>query len=155
MTTSFNATSFNATSLKPTSFNATSLKTTSLKTTPFKIDYRNYPEFMFAMIAAYLPPSEALYVSRAAGDVTFRHQDSEGCTYKNGLLHSYEDKPAVSRAGYQMWYKNGELHRDGDLPAYVSDGKKQWYSNGVLHRDGKPAFIEGRIQEFYIHGVLQ
>jgi hypothetical protein len=148
-------TSLNTTSLKTTSLKTTSLNTTSLKTTSLKIDYREYPECMFAMIAAYLSPSEGFHLRRAAGNLTFRHEDSEGRTYKNGVLHSYEDKPAVNTLLYQMWYKNGELHREGDLPAYVSDRNRQWYINGVLHRDGKPAFIEGDVQEFYTYGVLQ
>jgi antitoxin component YwqK of YwqJK toxin-antitoxin module len=91
---------------------------------------------MFAMIAAYLSPSEGFHLRRAAGNLTFRHEDSEGRTYKNGVLHSYEDKPAVNTLLYQMWYKNGELHREGDLPAII-DGEhyKIWYKNGYVYRN--------------------
>jgi hypothetical protein len=70
--------------------------------TLLKIDYRHYPEFMFAMIAAYIPISEGHDLRRVAGKVVFRH-DRDGCTYKNGLLHSYSDKPAYTRGKYQVW----------------------------------------------------
>ena len=44
-------------------------------TTQIKINYKEYPEFMFAMISAYLPVKEASIVSKLAGDVLFRHED--------------------------------------------------------------------------------
>ena len=58
------------------------------------IDYKEYPEFMFAMIASYLTEDEADVLRPATGEVIFRHIDEKGNTYKNGLLHSYDDNPA-------------------------------------------------------------
>jgi hypothetical protein len=60
-----------------------------------KLNYKHYPEYMFAMIAAYLPKHEGDDLRRAAGKVIFKHTDDSRNTYKNGLLHSYNDLPAV------------------------------------------------------------
>ena len=57
-----------------------------------KIDYRKYPEYMFAIIATYLPVSEGDDIRKCAGNVIFRHEQ-DGKTYKNGTLHSFDDKP--------------------------------------------------------------
>jgi hypothetical protein len=68
----------------------------------FKIDYR---EYMFAMIASYLPSREGDDLRRIAGKVVFRHRDNDGNTYKNGLLHSYNDLPAVINGHIQLEHK--------------------------------------------------
>ena len=97
-----------------------------------------------------------------------KYTDEEGWTYCNGLLHSFDDQPAViqtwgvsrgigwpvfNRTRHQedpatlftslRWYKNGKLQRYGDLPAMVdSIGNQSWHSNNELHRDGdQPAKI--------------
>ena len=68
-------------------------------------------------------------------------------TYKNDVLHSYDDKPAVVKGNHQEWYKEGVRHRDGDLPALVSLYSNEWWVNGKRHRDGdKPAVIEGLVR---------
>jgi antitoxin component YwqK of YwqJK toxin-antitoxin module len=111
--------------------------------TTIKIDYKEYPEFMFAMIAAYLPPEEGHDIRRIAGKVVFRYNDNEGRTYKNGVLHSYEDNPAVIDGKRKEWYKDGEIHRDGDFPAVIDGYFKNWCKNGKLHREGDlPAIIK-------------
>lgn len=52
--------------------------------------------------------------------------------YKNGLLHSYNDKPAkILKGGTRFWYKHGKQHRDNGRPAEIySDGEKRWYLDG-------------------------
>ena len=96
----------------------TTEKTTHLQgvTNPLSLNYKDYPEFMFAMIAAYLPPYEGYYLRTVAGSVVFRHIDRDGRTYKNGLLHSYDDVPAINKNDYKAWYLDGKLHRHGDNP---------------------------------------
>ena len=107
-----------------------------------KLNYKDYPEYMFAMVAAYLPSSEGEYLRLAAGSVVFRHTDRYGNTYKNGLLHSYEDIPAVLCETRKSWYRDGRLHRDEDLPAVIDKHYTEWYQNGKVHRDGdQPAYI--------------
>ena len=143
-----------------------------MMTTTIKINYKEYPEYMFAIIAAYLPESEGDDLRRVSGKVVFRH-DKDGCTYKNGVLHSFNDYPArINQNGMMYWYVNGQLHRNGDLPAIVSpntsnyyrawykkgrchrdndlpaikysDGTDEWYSNGKLHRENNlPSVIGG------------
>ena len=39
----------------------------------FKVNYKDYPEYMFAMIAAYLPKNKGNDLRRVAGSVIFRH----------------------------------------------------------------------------------
>ena len=70
-------------------------------------------------------------------------------TFKENLLHSYEDQPAIQYSpviknklfGY---YYEGKLHREGDLPAYINTWNgvetEAWYNYGKRHREGdKPA----------------
>jgi len=142
-----------------------------------------FPEFIFAEIASMLGKGpEGDLLRKYCGNTTVR-DNIKGSTYRNGVLHSYQDKPAeISYGHYGLWYKNGKLHRDGDLPAYVDlkhpetfctwykngkihrDGdlpaliegdRKVWYKNGVKHRDGDlPGYIEGKTQKWYVRGVL-
>jgi hypothetical protein len=108
-----------------------------------KINYKEYPEYMFAIIAAYLPMHEGHELRRISGSVVFRSEDVYGNTYKNGLLHSYDDKPAYTNFSCKRWYKDGKIHRDNDLPADINGENKIWYKNGKIYRDGdKPAFID-------------
>jgi len=109
-----------------------------------KINYKEYPECMFAVIAAFLHPHEGEEVRKMAGKVGFRSEDRDGRTYRNGLLHSYDDLPAAESLYFKtkMWYKNGKRHRDGDLPAVYSSTNAEWYVDGKHHREGGlPAII--------------
>ena len=101
------------------------------------INYKEYPECMFAMIAAYLPIDDAEVLVPATGKVVFRHTNREGSTYKNGLLHSYDDKPAIfcKISRQKIWFKDGKRHRDCDLPAIESPSLLAWYKNGKRHRE--------------------
>ena len=127
-----------------------------------KLNYKDYPEFMFAIICGYLPSSEGDDLRRVSGNVVFRHEDKYGRTYKNGLLHSYDDKPANDINGCKVWYRNGKQHRCGDEPAYIHKfGNnspvfvKKWYKNGELYRDGdKPAFMDVNWEEWWKNGKL-
>jgi hypothetical protein len=68
-------------------------------------------------------------------------------TYKDGLLHSYDDKPALVKGSRQEWYRDGVRHRDGDLPAVASLYSNEWWVNGKRHREGdKPSVIEGLVR---------
>ena len=88
--------------------------------TQIKINYKEYPEFMFAIIASYLPSEEGDDIRRLAGKVVFRHRDIHNHTCKNGLLHSFDDKPAVVISDVEKWFKDGLIHRDNDLPAIIN-----------------------------------
>lgn len=59
--------------------------------------------------------------------------------YKNGLLHSYNDNPAVYIENYagteviMRWFKDGVLHRDNGPADYRSKGKvADWYKDGTM-----------------------
>ena len=129
-------------------------------TTISPVNYQDYPECMFAMVAAFLPANEAELFREVTGKVCFRHQDSQGKTYKNGVLHSYEDQPAVSTATYKIWYKDGKIHRDGGQPAYIDSECTEWYKEGKLHRESLsgepdlPAVIRGEFNlQWWVNGV--
>lgn len=102
-----------------------------------------------------------------AGDVSIEYTvtTSEGdiYTYKDGLLHSIKDRPAVritfdSCVQIQLWYRNGLKHRDLK-PAVIDNlGMEEWWQDGRLHRIGAPAVIEplvhGGYQEWWLNGAL-
>ena len=122
----------------------------------FKINYKEYPEFMFAMIAAYLPRDEGNELRKISGSLVFRSEDEKGNTYKNGLLHSYADMPAINEANFKAWYKDGVVHREDDKPAVIEFGWHDWYFNGKRHREGgKPAVVGTDYKGWYIHGIFQ
>ena len=64
--------------------------------------------------------------------------------YKNGVLHSENDRPAVETNTCKKWMKGGLLHRDNDLPA-IDDtlyGVRYWYNTGLLDRENDLPAIE-------------
>jgi len=118
-------------------------------------NYKNYPECMFAMLSAFVPAEQADVFRRLAGDAVFRSEESNGDTYKNGLLHSFDDLPAVNDKGLKMWYKNGKPHREGDKPAIIDGNHLMWMIDGLPHREGDlPAVIDedNQEQEWYKNG---
>ena len=62
-------------------------------------------------------------------------------TYKDGVLHSFDDKYAAKRTTtyphYSMtiisWYENGLLHRDNKQPAYLCGSERRYYYKGGLY----------------------
>jgi len=118
--------------------------------TQIRINYKEYPECMFAMIAAFLPSEEGDYLRYVSGKVFYRSKDANGNTYRNGLLHSYNDKPALVNGMRQEWYKNGKKHREHDKPAIIDQNIQEWFKNGMCHREGDlPAVIEDYNGEIY------
>lgn len=121
--------------------------------TELQINYKEYPEYMFAIIAAFLPENEGRDLRKIAGNDVFRSNGENGRTYKNGLRHSYNDQPVVIRGQYQAWYKDGKVHRDSDNPAVIYKKYQAWYKDGKFHRDGdRPAVIHGSRKEWFRHG---
>ena len=78
-------------------------------------------------------------------------------SWKDGILHSYDDEPAwTTSEGERFWYTDGLLHRDHDKPAHVTphDFCKEWFLRGELHRDGdQPARVRGCEREWFSHGA--
>ena len=50
-----------------------------------------------------------------------------GKTYKNGLLHSFNDEPAIVYADRSEWYSNGKLHRVGKPAIWYVNGDCKYY----------------------------
>ena len=117
------------------------------------INYKNYPPCMFAILSAFVETDQAKVLRSVAGDAVFRTED-DGCTFKNGLHHSFDDQPAiVNGEDYKEWCKDGEWHREGDKPAVMWGGVLKWYKHNLLHRDGdSPAVIDGDRHEWWVNG---
>jgi len=59
-------------------------------------------------------------------------------TFKDGKLHSYDDKP-ISYLLDDVWYDNGLVHRDNGPAVVRFDGMKRYYKHGKPHRElGQP-----------------
>ena len=118
------------------------MDTKSLK---YKPTLWTLPREMYAEISRWLLDDDddlSSIIRLLAGKVIVR-DDKEGRTYGNGLLHSFDDNPAVIYPnGHKRWYQNGKIHRGNDLPAIVyADGEKCWYQHDKIHRDNGPARI--------------
>ena len=89
-------------------------------------------------------------------------------TLKHGLLHSFNDEPAVEyygglNQGTKEWYHNGLRHRD-DGAAYVRKKHnadyelQQWFQHDKLHRDDGAAHVakigNAVTQRWYQHNKL-
>jgi len=76
-----------------------------------------------------------------------------------GELHSFDDKPAVSRLyGYECWYKEGKVHRIGG-PAMIEYAaslwwySKSWWKEGKFHRlDGPAVEYSNNTKEWWYEG---
>ena len=87
-----------------------------------------------------------------------KHVEENGTVlyYKNDLLHR-EDGPAMTTADKtQVWYRNGNVHSYDNKPAIVTaSGFKSWYDTGIRHRSDGPAVInEDGSFSFYYFGYF-
>lgn len=105
---------------------------------------------VFGIVASFAQDNEtAESFSTLAGSRSYYYIDNN-CTYRNGLLHSINDEPAIVLSdGTCQWYKNGQMHRDPNpitgitKPAAVyPDGTKMWYKHGERHRDNDEPAVE-------------
>ena len=65
-------------------------------------------------------------------------------TRVNGLLHSFDDEPAMIffENDARIWYKYGLVHRDNDQYAILCRTHVEWRENDLRHRDNdKPAVM--------------
>jgi small nuclear ribonucleoprotein (snRNP)-like protein len=131
------------------------------------------------MLSAFVEPDQATVLRTVADNAVFVSEE-DGCTYKNGLLHSFDDQPALVIDDFaKEWLKDGKWHREGDKPAVIYDGifkyydndilhrkegpavtsdkenfRHEWWENGKRHRIGGPAVYDGNIQEWWENGVF-
>lgn len=137
------------------------------------------PECVHAIIASYCSDlKHREYFSLLSGNVGLK-TEKDGKTYRNGLLHSFDDNPAWSCEDMKIWYhkgkrhrdsgpaiiyangteewwKHGKPHRDHDLPAVkTTDGLLAWYQDGKCHRDNnQPSWIFQHQKKWFCHGTL-
>ena len=79
------------------------------------------------------------------------------CTRLNGLLHSFNDQPAMIESdGRMLWYDHGDLSRGNDLPAVVIIGEHyEWWTAGIPGRDGdRPAVVTRMAKEWIVNDQL-
>ena len=112
------------------------------------------PNALYAEIARFLGgdfPGRGF--RKAAGAVQIKDV-KHNMTYSNGVLHSFDDQPAVQVHGTQHWFQHGELHRDGDQPAVIRGNRRVWYQHGKKHRAGDlPAEIDSYGNQYWFqHG---
>ena len=112
-----------------------------------------------ANIAQFLSIGPIGDLFRVASGLIQIREIRDGCTYMNGVLHSFNDLPAKEYAnGDKFWYRNGKLHRDNDLPAReYADGDKFWYRDDKIHRDNDLPAGEyaGGDKSWYRNGKLR
>ena len=116
-----------------------------------------FPKEINALISCYLRNKEGKYFRDQTGDFIIK-EIKDGDTYGNGVLHSFNDMPAViDLFGTQSWYKNGKIHRDNNLPARIWNNRnEEWFQNGIYHRDNDmPAIIWSDGREFFYKNGIQ
>lgn len=102
---------------------------------------------LYALTAAYIGGYRAGdFFRHNAGDCavksTIVDDDGTQITCKNGMPHSFRDKPAkIFTHGLQEWYRDGVRHRDSGPAAIWGIGTQEWFRNGVHHRDDGPAVV--------------
>jgi hypothetical protein len=83
-----------------------------------------------------------------------------------GMMHSFDDAPAVTYAdGTRWWYRGNQVHRDG-APAIVwGNGVEEWFQENQRHREDGPAvtypdaegvspMVRG-VRQWWVRGVMQ
>ena len=81
----------------------------------------------------------------------------EGTTYKlNGKLHRATGPARILRDGTREWFWMGLLHSYNDKPAIISgDGRtKKWYFCGLLHRSVGPSITSDEVTKYFFMGLL-
>lgn len=114
------------------------------------IPVSDIPEFMLM----YIPGDECFNYCDTVDQVFKVVYKKDNNTYldeKCTVLHSFDGKPAKRLIDYSAWYKNGLLHSYNDMPA-VDHYYKIWFHRGLIHRgNGQPAIINDTNNVFSFH----
>jgi hypothetical protein len=96
----------------------------------------NISESVCAIMSTYLGDSQEGDMCRKYSGKCEIKDEIEGKTYINGLLHSFDDKPAmIGSTGTKYWYYKGKQHREEGKPAVeYADGSMLYFNMGVLVR---------------------
>lgn len=112
------------------------------------------------LIVLFLAGDECLNHCETATQVfkiAYKKEDNTYLDKDCKVLHSFNGKPARVFYGHKAWYCNGLLHSFDDMPA-VDSHYKVWFRHGLLHRDGgKPAVVNETNNVYSIcdrHGQL-
>ena len=124
------------------------------------------PKEIHALIASYLHDKSGNLMRILANGIIIK-TTINGCTYANGLLHSFDDEPIIATndtigivfdvsniwmdPNDKIWFAHGMVHRNGDLPALITGGCKIWYRRNKIHRDNDlPAIIHTSGTKYWI-----
>jgi hypothetical protein len=114
------------------------------------------PKEMYAEISRWLPNDYAGILIRVMARDVIIKDNRDNCTYANGLLHSFNDMPAVidtvgkrliggpevtESKEYHKWYIYSSYHHIGGPTETYLRGYQAWFSHGKRHRTGMPAII--------------
>jgi hypothetical protein len=113
----------------------------------------SYPMFIYGLLTTYHGTDEIgeLIRSTLLPPSYMQRHVSGSSTYANGLLHSFNDQPAVDNADRKEWYSFGMLHRDHDQPAQIfgGDGPEIYFFYGELHRaNGIPVVSRSKYTKY-------
>ena len=116
------------------------------------------PRMLFAALACQFSASELERMKRYwIKNTIFK---STQCTLwqenvVNGIVHSWNGRPALEWYGAKIWYRKGERHRDVGPAVEFVNGFKQWFRNGMRHREGGPAVEwSGGTKEWWQNGIF-
>jgi hypothetical protein len=135
------------------------------------------PHEIYALIATYLPGADGDLCRSLAGRCVIREDrvcepvdvismgnlsqfcrvlpEKLDCTFLNGVLHSFNDQPAIVGRGCAVWVNAGVVHRGGDRPAVHLNGSTMYIMHGVWHRGGdRPAVITKCQTVWYDRGEI-
>jgi hypothetical protein len=135
------------------------------------------PHEIYALIATYLPGRDGDLCRRLADHCVIREDrvcepldiitlgkvamfccdlpEALACTFLNGVLHSFNDQPAIVGRGCAVWLNAGVVHRGGDRPAVQLNGSTMYIMHGVWHRGGdQPAVITKCQTVWYDRGEI-
>jgi hypothetical protein len=88
-------------------------------------------------VRSFLPPN--IILSPPLENVTIHSIE----TYRNGLLHSFDDQPAIIKI-----LNNTQLSPINNHTSF------EWYKNGLKHRDNGPAVIDWHGSEWWKEGKI-
>lgn len=98
---------------------------------------------------------------------TNKYYDYDCCvTYKNGLIHSFNDQPAIKRSKYngdyyfyvvfeEIWYKDGVIHRDNHQPARIlyklrKNSDEVIPDSQILYNNGRRYIVTSKGEMIYV-----
>lgn len=106
-------------------------------------DYINYKDTAFVMTDDHI---ENIRIGKIAGKYSLWIESLQTVVNFSGLIFTTETL---------YTFKNGNLHSYNNKPAIKSNQRSEWFLNGVPHRDNGPAkmYSSRSTNEYYFNGI--